>query len=462
MVFRNYFNEPRPKGFLEIGEVLEELDIDPTDEEHLNVVIEFSCRSGPKFNELTDGFCAEVSYSDLDEWGEEVTKFFTTLGYRSLQELKNDLASVGFTTVHENLLTQERDVIIRDEPDEPTVSTIVSKTEDFADIRDANTKPILAFVREDIYAAKPSSLTEHLEIPGDRKIEESVPVEKTTELSFTINIQENPDMSFTKEIFTMAGALAAATQRAQNELLEVNRIATALMNAAGNNAFEANEEDHSINITLNVDTTPITEALEEINRVTKGLDADAQGAVEGVSADFVETKEIIEEAANKATEEVLKRESDDFDAAVERALAAGMAPELAVEVPSDEPKELPVSPVTKPGVVNTPEEKSDDLKDFCAIVQFFLNNHTGERDFLQIETSIFNVTWDHGARKIHSGLSKYLVKVPNSKMIWTQRLNSLFKKFVGTHVDAVLYGNTTPTTMRLDRDADGTYSFVKA
>ena len=46
-------------------------------------------------------------------------------------------------------------------------------------------------------------------------------------------------------------------------------------------------------------------------------------------------------------------------------------------------------------------------------------------------------------------------------MIWTQRLNSLFKKNIGTTIDAVLYGSTNPVTMRLDRDTDGSYSFIK-
>ena len=114
-----------------------------------------------------------------------------------------------------------------------------------------------------------------------------------------------------------------------------------------------------------------------------------------------------------------------------------------------------------PAIAAEPLDQSDDAKDFRAVASFFLNTYAGARDGLLIEANVFSATWDHAGRKIAPNLSKHLVKVPNSKMIWTQRLNSLFKKNIGTTIDAVLYGSTNPVTMRLDRDTDGSYSFIK-
>lgn len=169
MVFRTLFNEPRPKGFLEIGEVLEELDIDPDDTDHLEVVIDFSDRTGPKFNEVNDGFFAEVTYSDLDENGEECLVSFTTLGYRDLQSLTNDLRSVGFVPPFlENLLTQERSIIIRDEPDDPEmVVHDVDKASDFAALRAEGMEPkaepaVLKYKEETEYSDHPLNFLQPL------------------------------------------------------------------------------------------------------------------------------------------------------------------------------------------------------------------------------------------------------------------------------------------------------------
>lgn len=284
-------------------------------------------------------------------------------------------------------------------------------------------------------------------------------------------------MAFKHEIFILANTLTAAVHRAQTELLEVNRLALAISDKIGQSAFSEDViHTTTSELVLTLDASPLTEALEELaQRVSTGLDADAQSAVE--SSGYVETKEIIEDAAKKATEAAVKQvetpveqtipsSSPDFDAAVEDALAKGVEQALAVEVPAEAPQPLPKSSSVPsvgqtPAVTAEPLDQSDDAKDFRAVASFFLNTYAGARDGLLIEANVFSATWDHADRKIKGGLSKHLVKVPNSKMIWTQRLNSLFKKNIGTTVDAVLYGSTNPVTMRLDRDTDGSYSFIK-
>lgn len=139
MVFRTLFNDPRPKGFLEIGEVLSELDIDVDDHEHLSITITCDPKTGPKFDEKSSGFTAEVIYS-----ADEQDVQFTTLGYRSLDELERDLRAADFDirSAHYDIMPDMRGVIFRDDPDEPTVSTIISKAEDFAELRDKD-KPVL-------------------------------------------------------------------------------------------------------------------------------------------------------------------------------------------------------------------------------------------------------------------------------------------------------------------------------
>lgn len=456
MVFRTLFNDPRPKGFLEIGEVLSELDIDVDDHDNLSITITCDPKTGPKFDEKSNGFTAEVIYSEDDRDTQ-----FTTLGYRSLDELERDLRAADFDirSVHYDIMPDMRGVIFRDDPDESTVSTIISKAEDFAELRDKD-KPVLKFVEEKDFSINPI----------DRDLTRPVIAPTVTKHTQT---EENPDMTFKHEIFTLANTLTAAVHRAQTELLEVNRLALAISDKIGQLAF-SEDTNHATpcELVLTLDASPLTEALEELaQRVSIGLDADAQSAVE--SSGYVETKEIIEEAANKATEEVVKQveptvpqASVDFDAAMEDALAAGVEQALAVEVPAEAPQPLPKSS-SVPSVGQTtnvsaePLDQSDDAKDFRAISSYFLNTYAGARDGLLIEANIFNATWDHAGRKIVPSLSKHLVKVPGSKMIWTQRLNSLFKKNIGTTVDAVLYGSTNPVTMRLDRDTDGSYSFIK-
>lgn len=484
MVFRTLFNEPRPKGFLEIGEVLDLLDIDVDDDDRLDIEVSCDPKDEPKFNEITHGFTAEVRYYAGDD--EPVT--FTTLGYRSLDELHRDMQACNFDirdfeyTFSDDL----RNMTFTDAPDESTINTIESKTEDFAAIREA-TASILSYVQEGAYALDPQDEeTQHrVKALGDRLKHElefantfGDPIDLTARNHHELN-KENPDMAFKQEIFTLVGALTASVHRAQTELLETNRLALALSDKIGQQAFNERVETTELHITI--DTSPISEALEALSqRVSTGLDADAQTSVEGsTTADYVATKDIIEEAANKATEASVKQveetivaqteeiapSTDDFDAAVEDAIAANVAKALAVEIPADAPKPLPTSTVKSvpsvPPVEVEAIDQSDDAKDFRAIVQFFLNNNTGTRDQLDIESSLFNATWDHTARRIKADLTRYLVKVPTSKMIWTARLNSLFKKFCDTTVDAVLYGTTTPVTMKLTRDADGSYSFIK-
>lgn len=460
MVFRTLFNDPRPKGFLEIGEVLSELDIDVDDHEHLSITITCDPKTGPKFDEKSSGFTAEVIYS-----ADEQDVQFTTLGYRSLDELERDLRAADFDirSAHYDIMPDMRGVIFRDDPDEPTVSTIESKAADFAELRDKD-KPVLKFVEEKDFSINPI----------DRDLTRPVIAPTVTKHTQT---KENPDMAFKHEIFILANTLTAAVHRAQTELLEVNRLALAISDKIGQSAFSEDViHTTTSELVLTLDASPLTEALEELaQRVSTGLDADAQSAVE--SSGYVETKEIIEDAAKKATEAAVKQvetpveqtipsSSPDFDAAVEDALAKGVEQALAVEVPAEAPQPLPKSSSVPsvgqtPAVTAEPLDQSDDAKDFRAVASFFLNTYAGARDGLLIEANVFSATWDHADRKIKGGLSKHLVKVPNSKMIWTQRLNSLFKKNIGTTVDAVLYGSTNPVTMRLDRDTDGSYSFIK-
>lgn len=465
MVFRTLFNDPRPKGFLEIGEVLSELDIDVDDHEHLSITITCDPKTGPKFDEKSSGFTAEVIYS-----ADEQDVQFTTLGYRSLDELKRDLRAADFDLRNAvyDVTPDIRGTIFRDDPDESTVSTIISKAEDFAELRDKD-KPVLKFVEEKDFSI----------IPIERDLTRPVIASTVTKHTQT---KENPDMAFKHEIFTLTNTLTAAVHRAQTELLEVNRLALAISDKIGQSAFsEDTIHTATSELVLTLDASPLTEALEELaQRVSIGLDADAQSAVE--SSGYVETKEIIEDAANKATEAVVKQvepavsiyfdektvpqASADFDAAMEDALAAGVEQALAVEVPAEVPQPLPKASSVpsvgqSPAIAAEPLDQSDDAKDFRAISSFFLNTYAGGRDGLLVEAEIFSATWDHSGRQIEPGLSKHLVKVPNSKMIWTQRLNSLFKKNIGTTIDAVLYGSTNPVTMRLDRDTDGSYSFIK-
>lgn len=456
MVFRTLFNEPRPKGFLEIGEVLSELDIDVDDHEHLSITITCDPKTGPKFDEKSSGFTAEVIYS-----ADEQDVQFTTLGYRSLDELERDLRAADFDirSAHYDIMPDMRGVIFRDDPDESTVSTIISKAEDFAELRDKD-KPVLKFVEEKDFSI----------IPIERDLTRPVIAPKVTK---HIQTKENPDMAFKHEIFTLTNTLTAAVHRAQTELLEVNRLALLISDKIGQSAFsEDTIHTATSELVLTLDASPLTEALEELaQRVSIGLDADAQSAVE--SSGYVETKEIIEDAAKKATEAAVKQveptvpqASADFDAAMEDALAAGVEQALAVEVPAEAPQPLPKAASVPsvgqtPAVTAEPLDQSDDTKDFRAITSYFLNTYAGARDGLLIEANVFSATWDHAGRKIAPNLSKHLVKVPGSKMIWTQRLNSLFKKNIGTTVDAVLYGSTNPVTMRLDRDTDGSYSFIK-
>lgn len=460
MVFRTLFNEPRPKGFLEIGEVLSELDIDVDDHEHLSITITCDPKTGPKFDEKSSGFTAEVIYS-----ADEQDVQFTTLGYRSLDELERDLRAADFDirSAHYDIMPDMRGVIFRDDPDESTVSTIISKAEDFAELRDKD-KPVLKFVEEKDFSINPI----------DRDLTRPVIAPKVTK---HIQTKENPDMAFKHEIFTLTNTLTAAVHRAQTELLEVNRLALSISDKIGQSAFsEDTIHTATSELVLTLDASPLTEALEELaQRVSIGLDADAQSAVE--SSGYVETKEIIEDAAKKATEAAVKQvetpveqtipsSSPDFDAAVEDALAKGVETALAVEVPTEAPQPLPKSSSVPsvgqtPAVAADPLDQSDDAKDFRAISSYFLNTYSGARDGLLVEAIVFNATWDHAGRKIKGDLSKHLVKVPNSKMIWTQRLNSLFKKNIGTTVDAVLYGSTNPVSMQLVRDTDGSYSFIK-
>lgn len=453
MVFRTLFNEPRPKGFLEIGEILDLLDIDVDDDDRLDVTVSCDPKDEPKFNEISHGFSAEVRYYATDN--EPVT--FTTLGYRSLDELHRDMQACNFDIrnfeyTFDNALNG---MMFADAPDASTVNFIESKAEDFAAIRAASDPQD----EETQYRVKAL---------GDR-------LKHELEFANTIdNLEkENTDMSFNQEIFTLIGALTASVHRAQTELIETNRIALALSDKIGQEAFKSQDTHTEIVMTLNT-TGSLTDALDEfVSRISVGVDADAQTAVEGVSANYVETSDIIEDAANKATEAAVKQVaeeiapvSDDFDSAVEDALAAGVEQALAVEIPAEAPKPLPkassVPNITPaPAIVAEPFDQSDDAKDFRAIAQFFLNNHTGQRDQLDIANAIFNTTWDHGSKRIKPELVRYLVKVPNSKMIWTARLTSLFKKFEGMTVHAVLYGTTGTVDMKLTRDADGSYSFIK-
>ena len=465
MVFRTLFNDPRPKGFLEIGEVLSELDIDVDDHEHLSITITCDPKTGPKFDEKSSGFTAEVIYS-----ADEQDVQFTTLGYRSLDELERDLRAADFDLRNAvyDVTPDIRGTIFRDDPDESTVSTIISKAEDFAALREAMSaeeseeaqfrvkalgkglNAMLAFAEEHDKGwhpviGDPIDLTarNHHEIPSDRHYLGATTGRKTIEYTQT---KENPDMAFKHEIFILANTLTAAVHRAQTELLEVNRLALAISDKIGQSAFnEDTTQPTATELVLTIDSSPLTEALEELaHRFSGGLDADAQSAVE--SSSHVETK--------------------DFDAAMEDALAAGVEQALAVEVPAKEPQQLPKAASVPsvgqtPAVTAEPLDQSDDAKDFRAVASFFLNTYAGARDGLLIEANVFSATWDHAGRKIAPNLSKHLVKVPNSKMIWTQRLNSLFKKNIGMTIDAVLYGSTNPVTMRLDRDTDGSYSFIK-
>lgn len=470
MVFRTLFNDPRPKGFLEIGEVLSELDIDVDDVKSLTIEITCDPKDELKFNEIFHGFAAAISYCPHASPHEDFYVTFTTLGYRSLDELERDLRAAGFDLRNAiyDVTPDIRAMTFRDEPDEPTVSTIESKTADFAELREAmlaeeaeeaqfrvkelgkGLNDMLAFAEEHDKGwhpviGDPIDLTarNHHEIPSDRHYLGAVTGRKTIEYTQT---KEKPDMTFKHEIFILTNTLTAAVHRAQTELLEVNRLALAISDKIGQSAFnEDTTQPTATELVLTLDASPLTEALEELaQRVSIGLDADAQSAVE--SSSHVETK--------------------DFDAAMEDALAAGVEQALAVEVPAEAPQ--PLSKATSvpsvgqtPAVAAEPLDHSDDAKDFRAISSYFLNTYAGARDGLLVEATIFNATWDHAGRKIKGDLSKHLVKVPGSKMIWTQRLNSLFKKNIGTTVDAVLYGSTNPVSMRLDRDTDGSYSFIK-
>ena len=463
MVFRTLFNEPRPKGFLEIGEILDLLDIDVDDDDRLVVTVSCVPKDEPKFNEISHGFSAKVRYYATDN----KTVAFTTLGYRSLDELHRDMQACNFDIrdFEYTFGDDVKDMSFTDQPDASVVNTIESKAEDFAAIRAASDPQD----EETQYRVKAlgDRLKHELEFAntfGD-------PIDLTARNHHELN-KENPDMSFNQEIFTLIGALTASVHRAQTELIETNRIALALSDKIGQEAFKTQDTHTEIVMTLN--TGPLTEAMDEfVSRISVGVDADAQSAVEGVSADYVETSDIIEDAANKATEATVKqvaediaRVSDDFHSAVEDALAAGVEQALAVEIPAEAPKPLPkassvpnIAPA--PAIAAEPFDQSDDAKDFRAIAQFFLNNHTGQRDQLDIANAIFNTTWDHGSKRIKPELVRYLVKVPNSKMIWTARLTSLFKKFEGMTVHAVLYGTTGTVDMKLTRDADGSYSFIK-
>ena len=184
MVFRTFFNEPRPKGFLEIGEILALLDIDTDDDERLVVTVSCDPKDEPKFNEVSHGFSAEVRYYATDN--EPVS--FTTLGYRTLEELHRDMRACDFDP-HDFEYTfgdDVKDMSFTDQPDASVVNTIESKAEDFASIREDQTTK-----------TEPSK-------------------------------QETPDMTFKQEIFTLIGALTASIHRAQTELLETNRLALAL------------------------------------------------------------------------------------------------------------------------------------------------------------------------------------------------------------------------------------------
>lgn len=415
MVFRTFFNEPRPKGFLEIGEILALLDIDTDDDDRLVVTVSCDLKDEPKFNEVSHGFSAEVRYYATDN--EPVS--FTTLGYRTLEELHRDMRACNFDPRDFEYTFDDdvKDMSFTDQPDASVVNTIESKAEDFASIREDQTTK-----------TEPSK-------------------------------QETPDMTFKQEIFTLIGTLTASVHRAQTELIETNRIALALSDKIGQEAFKDNGERTEILMTI--DARPLTEAMDEfVSRISVGIDADAQTAVEGTTiTEVIDTPEEIEDVQ-------IAQSSDDFDSAVEDALAAGVEQALAVEIPADAPQPLPKAS-SVPNIAPAPDiaaetlDQSDDAKDFRTVVQFFLNHHTGQRDQLDIANAIFNTTWDHGSKRIKQELSRHLVKVPNSKMIWTARLNSLFKKFEGTNADAVLYGTTSPVSMKLTKDADGSYSFIK-
>ena len=151
MVFRTLFNDPRPKGFLEIGEVLSELDIDVDDRDNLSITISCDPKTGPKFDEKFNGFTAEVIYSEDDRDAQ-----FTTLGYRSLDELERDLRAADFDLRHAeyDMPDDFKTMIFRDDPDESTVATIISKAEDFAELRDKD-KPVLKFVEEKDFSINP-------------------------------------------------------------------------------------------------------------------------------------------------------------------------------------------------------------------------------------------------------------------------------------------------------------------
>lgn len=461
MVFRTLFGDPRPKGFLELGEVLDELDIDTDDDDRFEVEIGFEPKDVSKFDEVIHGFYAEVRYHP----GDGDTIAFTTLGYRALDDLIVDLraANLDPRDFEYTFSDEFKSMRFTDEPDESMVTTIVSKSEDFAEIRDQETfdrikalgdrfKSEIAFA-EEFGASEPCTVT--------------MPLTK-----------ENPDMTIKHEIFTLIGSLTVSVMRAQNELIEVSRIAQEITNKLGQEAFN-DPATTDVTISMNIDTAPFMEVLEELQaRVSTGVDAEAQGAVEASKVDYVGTKDIIEDAAIKATAEAIKKvedagsiaaatipdASDDFDAAFEGVLASKLAVEMNAdkELPKPLPKSVPsVGLNPAPPIVAEPIDQSEDAKDFRAVVQYFLSNHAGERDNLTTETTIFNMTWDFAAKRIKSDLVRNLVKVAGSKMIWTARLNKLFKNNIDTTVDVVLYGTTTPVTMKLTKDIDGTYSFIK-
>ena len=422
MVFRNMFNEPRPKGFLEIGEVLNDLEIDVDDRRNLTIIFSYDPKDEPKFNEIVHGFSAEVLYVADDELA-PVT--FTTLGYRTLAELIRDLRAAAFNVDHYaqyDMETSERDIIIYDDPDESTVTTITSKGEDFAEIRD---EACIAFVAEEAYGTDPVAY-------------EYTPL--STE-------QENPDMTMNKELFAIVGALTASIHRVQTELLETSRIAQTLTAKLGTAAFAAPVQATSHEIVMHIDGGPLAGVLKELQDVISGADVAAQHAVEG---------EDIPDEPDTSDDPALPEASEDFDEAIEDALATNVAATLAITTTGNMPQPLPLSPEFAPHA-----DQSDDAKDFRAICAYFLNVNSGERDGIVPAVGVFNATWNLPASAVKADVAKNLIKVAQSKLIWTSRLTSLFKRFVDTELDAVLYGTTSPVTMKLVKDADGTYGFIK-
>ena len=87
---RNTFGDPRPNGYAEMDEAIEERNPDRHE-----MVADISHEEGDGEGDLYAGYCAEVRTA---EEGDEV---FSSLGYAERDDLIKDLAAAGITEVND-------------------------------------------------------------------------------------------------------------------------------------------------------------------------------------------------------------------------------------------------------------------------------------------------------------------------------------------------------------------------